>query len=204
MWKFFKKKEESQNKVTYGNIMLHDFIEQVENETIDQSIYDEFIFKIKDKEQTHIAKLLKDINILQTRYNNVMLIVHKLDIERKIKLLNPKIEIPDSDWVWKILMNMIPCRKGEALNIIIVRSNKLLEEKKVKEMELKQLQPVTDGRQRADKNYFNRIIVAVATYHKIQIIRKTQLLCEFVEMLLMMREQQEHLEQELKKQNHGR
>lgn len=204
MWKFFKRKKilaEPPPEVSYETILLHDFVEAVDKHSVDPGIYDEFVFKIKDKDQTYISKLLKEINVLQHKYDLVRLIVHRFVLEARIRQIAPDMKLPDQRDVWKVLISIIPARKTDSSTVILARAGKLLEQMKIKQMELDQLQAVTKG-QKADRNYFNRVIAAVGVYHKIQINRMIMLLSEFVEYYLLMREQQAHIEQEIKKQKH--
>jgi hypothetical protein len=142
---------------------------------------------------------IKDINSLQHKYNLVRLIVHEFTLHNRILKIEPGYSLPNLDEIWKVLMNIVPARKTDTPEIIMARANKLLADIKIKEIELKQLQPVTEGG-KADSSYFNRLISSVSVYHKIQIQRKAMLLCEFVEYLLIMREQQNYMESEIQKQ----
>lgn len=194
-----KKVEVKRVVVTYDTIILHDFVDGVMNENIDPMIYEEFMYKIRDKEQTYISKLIKDINALQHKYNLVKLIVKEFYLHKRIQAIQPDCPLPDLEETWKVLISIVPARKTDTNDVIMARASKLLADIKMKEVELKQLQPVTEGG-RADNSYFNRMIASVGVYHKIQINRMTMLLAEFVEYLLIMREQQNYMESESKKQ----
>jgi hypothetical protein len=198
----FKKKKATIQEVrlTYNNITLDAFIEGVLSSSIDNKIYEEFVFHIRNTEQTYILTLTKKITTLQYKYDILLYIIKWLEAVEKFKKSHPDVIIKqEEEEIWKVLMNIVPARRTDSAETLIARGSRILAEKKTKEMELKDLQSVTEGGQ-ADSSYFSRMISYVAVYHKIQINRKTMLLSEFVEYILIMREQQQHAQHEIQKQ----
>lgn len=192
--------KELSQKWSYHSILLGDFIEQVISGTVDQDIYSEFIYAIKDKEQQYADKLMKDINLLESKYNQAMTIVKYFECIEKLRTYNSEFVHEDEEQVWKLLISLIPVRKGEKLQVIATRCARLLNEIENKKAELNQVNKVSSGSTKADRTYFNRMIVTVQVSLKIPTInRKETLLCEFVELYIVMREQQEYLERELNK-----
>lgn len=200
MWSLFKKKTVPKaDDVTYYNIILSDFEEQVLNETVDPYIWEEFSDKLKNAEQRYLSKLLREINVMQNNFDLVQLIIQELKIHRRIKTIDPNVPLPNLDEIWKVLMNIIPARKTDTPEIIRARCNKLVEQIRTKQAEVKRIQPIATGG-KMERSYFTKMISSVSTYHKMQINKKTMLLCEFVEYILIMREQQQDIEKEIQKQ----
>jgi hypothetical protein len=206
MWKLFKNIIYRKNlavgepDITYHNILVHDFEEQVLNETIDPLIWEEFADKLKNTEQRYLGKLLREINVLQNNYDLVMLVIQEIKLHRRIKSIRPEVELPNLDEIWKVLMNIIPVRKTDTPEIIGARSKKLMEQINMKRAEIKRIQPIAQGGGKLDRSYFTKMIANVSTYHKMQINKRVMLLSEFVEYILIMREQQQEMEKEIQKQ----
>jgi hypothetical protein len=166
--------------------------------SIDPDIYAEFLFHVRDKEQNHMVRLVKAINLLESKYSMVILIVRFIEIERKVQERVPGFESTDHEQIWKVLSSIIPCKKTDPLQTILTRASRLLNERKNKEAELSEIRNISEGG-KADRSYFTRLIASVGSHHKMQINRSTMLLCEFVEYLILMREYQQEMERQLNK-----
>ena len=177
---------DSPSKLSYHNILLNDFINQVCDGKVDPEIYEEFATAIRNKEQGYVFRLIKEVNILDTKYKMVQLIIKRLSVMH-------------SDEVWEILKQIISVRPADTLQVIITRSGRMLMDIETKKKELEILSPVQKEGGIADRKYFSHMIKEVSKHMKIQIDRFKILLCDFVEMIIDMREYSEHLERELNK-----
>lgn len=192
------KKYIASEALTYETIRLGEFIDTIVAGTVDSLIYEEFASRLRDKEQTYAVRLHQQISILEYKYNQVHLIVRYFEAEGIVKKQAPNVDLPDPAVIWKALQNIIPARRTDSLQVIANRATRLLTEQREKERELAQIQKISTGGV-VDRSYFTRMIAVVSSHHKMQINRREMLLSEFVELLLIMREAQESMEQEVRK-----
>lgn len=189
----------STRSYTYDGITLHEFIEQLVTEKINPDISAEFFFNVRDFQQNYLAKLVKQLNLLNVRMQTACSIIRMLEIEEQLQTLKPDYVLHNKKELWKVLQSIVPARNGEPLKIIANRLGKLEGDIRATQSELKRLTEENGPGVQVDRKYFTFMIAQVGSFHKMQINRKTLLLCEFVDYYLLMREHYRQVEQQMNK-----
>lgn len=171
-------------KWCFHTLPLSVFIDQIENGTVDEDIYNEFFDTIKDKEARYIKKLVESINLLQTKFNLAQVSIKYFEILQLIEG-----EKPDQD-VMKILCSYLAIRPTDGLQIILTRSKRILSDIDLKKTELKKITPPLSGK-KADRKYFSHLIIQVTKHLKAPVNKKETTVGEFAEMVIDLRDTRE-------------
>lgn len=184
----------------YYTILLNDFIRQVCDGTVDPLIYEEFANAIKDKEQAYILRLIKEINMLETNFNMVQLIVKRIaahDVVDEADIICNGLLTKED--LWKRLGNLLPVRPTDTLATVVTRSKALYMDMQAKKKELDRIMPKSEEGSKMDRKYFSRLITEVEKHFHIQIDREKKYLCDFVELVKDMKEAFDNMRRDLKK-----
>jgi hypothetical protein len=181
----------------YYSILLGDFVRQTCNDSVNPETLEEFLNQVKDKKAAYIQRLVREINIMETNFNLVQLIVKRLSI----KLDETAVQnngLLSREELWKTLTGIIPVRKTDSLQLVVSRSKRILMDLRAKQEELKRIMPIGEG-SKIDRKWFSRLIIEVEKFFKIQIDRERKYLCDFVELVIDMKEGYANMKRELKK-----
>lgn len=185
------KQKAPQPQYSYHQMPLNIFIDQVESGTIDQGIYDQFVYAIKDTEEIYFEKLTKELNILTTKYECVQTAVKALEFGHDAQ-------------IWAILQQVLPgIRDTDTLQIILNRSQLLVQQMELKKAELERIRPVAEF-QTADRKYFIHLMIQVELFKKAQLDKFKITVQEFAENIVWMRETNQQVALELKKAHAGK
>jgi hypothetical protein len=176
----------------YHSILLSDFINQVEAGTYNVEVYNRFFEDIRDKQGRYIAKLVKEITILETKYNIIALSVTYFSA---LKQLGGS-EL-DKD-IFAIVSQHINIRPTDSIEVILSRSTKFITDLEIKKQELERIKP-TEG-VKVDRSYFTHLVIAVSKHMKCFIDKKQITVAEFAEMINDLRLEVEEVEKMNKRQ----
>ena len=175
----------------YHTMPLNIFIERVDNGTIDEGIYNEFLNAIKDKEQSYIQKLIKEINLLEARY-----VFSQTAIRYYEQINDPEI--------FSVIIQLVTsAQRTDTLQMIVTRTGKMLTELENKKRELETILPKEAG-QKHDRKYFTHLILQASKHLKYQINKKETSVEDFAEIIIDMRATYEALEKEFKKSKNAK
>ena len=173
---------------SYHTLPLNLFIEQVDNGTVDQLIYDEFLHAIKDKEQSYIQRLVKEINILEVKYMAAQVAIQYYD-----KINDPKI--------FEVIVQMVvSAQKTDTLELIYTRSKKMLTDLDLKKADLEAVLSKNESG-KVDRKYFSHLTLHVSKHLGYQVDKRNTTVAEFADMIVDMRETSELMQNEIKKHN---
>ena len=171
---------------TYWTLPLNLFIEQIQDGTVDELIYLQFLDGIKDKEQSYIQKLAKEVNGLEVVYSTVQLAIRYYE------------QINDPE-VFAVIIHFVPgAQTTDSLEMIGTRSRKMLLDLDLKRKELKEITN-TDKRSIPDYAFFTQLTLQVSKHLKFQIDKSKTTVAEFAAMIHDLRQTNDHIERELKK-----
>ncbi len=172
---------------SYHTLPLNLFIEQVDNGTVDQSIYEQFLDAIKDKEQSYIQKLIKEINLLDVAYSCAQLCIQYYE------------QINDPE-VFNVIVKLVPlARTTDTLELILTRSKKMLTDLELKKKELDNIMPEGGGSLKPDRKYFSQLTLQLSKHLKFQIDKRNTTVAEFADMIVDLRETAEAMDREMNK-----
>lgn len=187
---------ESPTQWSYHSLLLNDFIDQIESETVNDEHYHKFFDSIKDKQGKYIQKLEKEITLLESKYNIVMLAVTYFSA---LKELGSKEFDPE---VMTVISQHMNIRPTDSIEIILGRAGKFITDLDVKRNELKKMTP-TEG-VKVDRSYFTHLIITVAKHMKYFIDKRLVTVPEFAAMINDMQTENEVMEKQAKLRNHAR
>jgi recombinational DNA repair ATPase RecF len=162
-----------------------------------EKIYDEYLTIIKDREQSYIMNLSREINLLEFKVNIINYCVNILDIQNSLG------DETDEEIV-NVIRQFVPVfgefndtdriEYVKKLQQIINNSKRFIIELKNKEIEFDKLMPKT--KQSIKREYFDRLISQVSKYVKYQISKYTISVTEFANLVADLRTYNEYLQQE--------
>lgn len=184
---------------SYHNLPLNKFIDSIEIGLPDETIYNQFFEAIKDKQQRYISKLIRDINLMQTKHNVVKTAVVYFRIAAKIGMTEF-----DADII-AILKQHINIRPGDNADIILARAGKFLTDLELKKHELNRLSPPAgDEGAKVDRSFFTHLLIQVGKHMKYYIDKASVTVAEFADMINDMREEQEQLRSQINGNRYAR
>ena len=162
-----------------------------------EKIYDEYLTIIKDREQSYIMNLSREINLLEFKVNIINYCVNILDIQNSLG------DETDEEIV-NVIRQFVPVfgefndtdriEYVKKLQQIINNSKRFIIELENKEIEFDKLMPKT--KQSIKREYFDRLISQVSKYVKYQISKYTISVTEFANLVADLRTYNEYLQQE--------
>lgn len=170
---------------TFHSLPLNVFIDQIEAGTVDQSIYDNFFYTIRDKQQNYIDKQIKEINLLEAKYNHIMLGIKIMESEGM------------DEQILKVIKGHISINMKDSLSIIYAKSKKLIIDADIKKKELERIIPKEKGG-KADRDFFDFLIFEVSKYLRFQIDIYKTTVSQFARMINSMREAGEAAQKQIK------
>jgi hypothetical protein len=151
-------------------------------------IYDEYLSIIKDKEQSYVMQLTKEVYLLEFKINIINTIVTSLSIRPDVEILKElKRWIP----VWGEFNPGDEKKYLEELQLVINQSKRLVIDLQSKTEELNDLIP--KEKTNVTRDYFDKLIWQLSKYAKHQINKYTITVSEFAEGLADMRMMNEYL-----------
>lgn len=158
-----------------------------------ESLYAQYIDCIKDKEQQYITRLLKEINLLQTKLDLIQLIVTRLSIEHNQEILDElkKIIAVTGNFIIDDANSYL-----KDLERVVLNSKRLVVELENKKSEFEKLMPSSPA-QKVDKQHFETVIIRVSKHMKFRVNKYEIMVSEFVAMIVDMRDTAEAMNREL-------
>jgi hypothetical protein len=163
-------------------------VKEIELKKAWSKIYDEYFNIIKDKEQSYIMTLYREINLIEFKINVINGCVSYLNIFKDEEIVN-------------ILRQFIPVygkfdenneeQYNRDLQTVINFARKFIIELETKSIELNKLTP--KEKQSITRDYFDQLIWELSKYVKYQINKYTISASEFARGIANMRSYYEHL-----------
>jgi len=157
-------------------------------------IYDEYLTILKDREQTYVMQLSRDVELLEFKLNIINFCIKYLDIKNSMN------EETDNE-VLEVLKQFIPIfydlndidREDyiNKLQVFINYSKRFIVELENKSIELEKLIP--RNKKKIEREYFDRLITQVSRYVKYQVSKYTISVSEFANLLADLRTYNEYL-----------
>ena len=151
-------------------------------------IYDEYLTIIKDKEQSYLMQLTKEVYLLEFKINIINTIVTSLSIQYDPEILK---ELKRWAPVWGQFNPGDEEKYLQELQTVINQNKRLIIELDSKSKELNDLIP--KEKTNVTREYFDKLIWKLSLYAKHQINKYTISVSEFAEGLADMRMMNEYL-----------
>ena len=151
-------------------------------------IYDEYLTIIKDKEQSYLMQLTKEVYLLEFKINIINTIVTSLSIRHDPEILK---ELKRWAPVWGEFNPGDEEKYLQELQLVINQNKRLIIELDSKSKELNDLIP--KEKTNITREYFDKLLVSVSKYMKYQVSKYTTSVSEFATMLADMRMMNEYL-----------
>jgi hypothetical protein len=151
-------------------------------------IYDEYLTIIKDKEQSYLMQLTKEVYLLEFKINIINTIVTSLSIRHDPEILK---ELKRWAPVWGQFNPGDEEKYLQELQTVINQNKRLIIELDLKSKELNDLIP--KEKTNVTREYFDKLLVSVSKYMKYQVSKYTTSVSEFATMLADMRMMNEYL-----------
>ena len=163
-----------------------------------ETIYEQYVDALKDKDQMYILKLTKQINALEFDIKLIQLCIKRLSVEhspevlaalKKIILVKGSFNPDDAE------------QYAKDLSVAVTRSKSLILEIENKKGELNRITP-KKASDKMDRTAFDALIVRISKYMQFKVDKKETTVSEFVQMIVDMREVAEAMEMESLKSKH--
>ena len=154
------------------------------------TIYEQYIDRIKDKDQLYILKLAQQINVIQTKIQITSLCLTRLSVQHSDEIiieLRKILQFPGE------FNPEDPRQYFKDLELVVTISKKFYMDLEEKMQEYNQLTSSNTGEE-IKHEYFDTLIVQVSKYMKFKINRFEILMSEFVSMLRDMKTNAEMME----------
>jgi hypothetical protein len=151
-------------------------------------IYDEYLTIIKDKEQSYLMQLTKEVYLLEFKINIINTIVTSLSIRHDPEILK---ELKRWAPVWGQFNPGDEEKYLQELQTVINQNKRLIIELDSKSKELNDLIP--KEKTNVTREYFDKLLVSVSKYMKYQVSKYTASVSEFATMLADMRMMNDYL-----------
>jgi hypothetical protein len=184
-------------KWSFHNLPLSLFIDQIEYNTVDADIYAQFFDAIKDKEQAYLMKLIKEINLLESKFNLVYLSVEYFKTMKLIAGMEPEQEVMD------LLSQHITIRSTDTIDMILSRAKRFITDLGIKRQELDKIMPKNTG-QAPDRNYFNHWLNTISKYYQCYVDEKIITVGRFAGMIVNFLNEMENIKRLNSKTNGAR
>ena len=163
-----------------------------------ESIYEQYVDALKDKDQMYILKLTKKINALEFDIKLIQLCIKRLSVEFSadvLAALKKVIPVPGK-------FNPDDAEQyAKDLSIAVTRSKSLILEIENKKGELSRVTP-KKASEKMDRTAFDALIIRISKYMQFKVDKKKTTVSEFVQMIVDMREVAEAMEMESLKSKH--
>jgi len=165
---------------------------EIELQAAWETIYEQYIDALKDKDQMYILKLTKQINALEFDIKLIQLCIKRLSVEHSPEVLSQLkkvISVPGK-------FNPEDAEQyAKDLSVAITRSKSLILDIENKKGELSRITP-KNASEKMDRGSFDGLIVKISKYMHFRVDKKQTTVSEFVQMVVDMRETAESMEME--------